>query len=143
MLHDNLAINGFTNRARVVPAALAAQSGTGVLQHTADGSWGFSLHEDASQALGSEPVELTTLADALGPDRPDIVKCNAEGAEFTFLEQLAATALRPALMVVMVHPGFGDLAALLHQATALGYRVERFGTPERPAFQMWHTGTVG
>jgi FkbM family methyltransferase len=136
-LRANLARNGFLDRARVVHGALAASRGEGVLQHTEDGTWGFSLYEDAASAVGSETVPLLTLADILGADRPDVVKSNAEGAEFCLLDQLAATDLRPRLLIVMVHPQFGDMDALVAQAERLGYDVTPLGIPSRPAFHMW------
>jgi FkbM family methyltransferase len=137
LLRDNLALNGYLGRARIVHAALAPASGDGVLQHTADGSWGYSLYEDAAASVGSEQVRLATLDEVLQGDRPDVVKCNAEGAEYSLVECLARTDLRPALMVVMVHPQFGDMAALVANAQAIGYRVSDVGTTERPAFHMW------
>jgi FkbM family methyltransferase len=137
-LRANLDANGFASRARIVTAALAPASGTANLQHTSDGSWGFSLYEEAADAVGSEPVQLRTLAEILDADRPEIVKCNAEGAEYAFIEQLATTDLRPVLIVLMVHPAFGDMDAMLATTTAMGYSVTRTGIEERPAFQLWH-----
>jgi len=136
-LAANLELNHFTKRARIVTAALAPESGEGVLVHTPDGSWGFSLYEDASSASSSERVTLTRLQDVLDGERPDIVKCNAEGAEFALVEQLTATDVRPDLMIIMVHPQFGDLDQLLERCGEMGYRVVRVGTSERPAFQLW------
>ena len=137
LLHANLDINGFGPRARVVRAALAPEAGEAVLQHAPDGSWGYSLYEDASEATGSEVVPLTTLEAILAGARPDIVKCNAEGAEYSLVDQLARTDIRPRLMIVMVHPQFGDMADLVARAEAMGYRVVDIGWSARPAFQMW------
>jgi len=136
-LAANLELNHFTSRARIVNAALAPESGEGLLVHTDDGSWGFSLYEDASGAAVSERVTLISLSDVLRDDRPDIVKCNAEGAEFALVEQLMATDIRPDLMIIMVHPQFGDLDLLLQRCGDMGYRIVRGGTAERPAFQLW------
>jgi FkbM family methyltransferase len=136
-LRANLAINGYGDRARIVNAALAPTGGVGSLQHTSDGSWGYSLYEDAADATGSERVRLETLAEILGDDRPDLVKSNAEGAEFALIEQLAQSDIRPQLMVVMVHPQFGDLAQLFEIAATMGYDVEHVGLEHRPALHMW------
>jgi FkbM family methyltransferase len=136
-LRANLRLNGFVGRARIVNVALGPESGQGLLQHAPDGSWGYSLYEDASTSHGAEVVSLAPLSDVLAGERPQIVKCNAEGAEFTLLEQLEATDVRPELMVVMVHPQFGDLDKLLHCATAMGYHVSHVGTVHRPCFHMW------
>jgi len=37
--------------ARVVNVALASSPGEGVLQHAPDGTWGYSLYEDAADAI--------------------------------------------------------------------------------------------
>jgi FkbM family methyltransferase len=139
LLRTNLDINGVTARARIAPVGLAPAAGTGVLRHSVEGSWGSSLYEDPAQSTGSEDVRLATLAEVLGDDVPDVVKCNAEGAEYTLLEQLDASGIRPALMIVMVHPDFGDMPALLDRARAMGYSITEIGTAGHPAFQMWRT----
>lgn len=137
LLHANLALNGFVDRARIVNAALAPTAGEALLQHAPDGSWGYSLYEDADAATGSELVALATLPEILDGARPEIVKCNAEGAEYSLLEQLERTDVRPTFMVVMVHPQFGDMAALVARAESMGYEVTDKGWAERPAFHMW------
>jgi FkbM family methyltransferase len=149
-LRANLEINGFLDRARIVTVALAAHSGEGLLQHAPDGTWGYSLYEDASIALASETVVLATLDVILEGERPQILKCNAEGAEFNLLDELERTGLRPDLMIVMAHPHFGDVDALVVRAESRGYRVSRLGTSSRPTLQMWRaalstppTGTQG
>jgi FkbM family methyltransferase len=136
-LKATLDLNGSGDRARIVEAALAPATGRGELRHTAEGSWGASLYEEASSAIDSESVRLATLAEILGDERPAIVKCNAEGAEFALIEHLAATDIRPEFMVVMVHPEFGDVDGLLATADRMGYRTTSVGTGHRPAFQLW------
>lgn len=136
-IRANLALNGFGHRARIVHAALAPTSGTGLLQHTTDGTWGYSLYEDESSATGAENVPLATLSEVLDGARPDIVKSNAEGAEFALIEQLSASSIRPAFMVVMVHPQFGDMEHLINLATSMGYDVEHVGLEHRPALHFW------
>lgn len=142
-IRTNLEINGSLGRARIVNAALAPGAGTGELRHTAEGSWGSSLYEEQSAAITSESVRLATLAEILEGDRPNIVKCNAEGAEFSLIEQLAATDVRPTFMIVMVHPEFGDVNALTARANEMGYRPVSVGTAHRPALQMWLDGAPG
>jgi FkbM family methyltransferase len=139
-LRANVALNRCGDRVRIVHAALASDRGVGELRHTTDGTWGFSLYEDEELAVDSEVVPLMTLADILDDDRPDIVKSNAEGAEFTFIGQLLDTDLRPLLMIVMVHPQFGDMERLLGLAASMGYRVEHTGLGHRPVLHMWFRG---
>jgi FkbM family methyltransferase len=136
-LQANLALNHLDHRARIVNVALAPTSGSGELRHTADGTWGYSLYEDVADAHGSETVRLATLEDILAGERPDIVKSNAEGAEFALIEQLAASDLRPQLLIVMVHPDFGDMDRLIDTANGMGYDVERVGIEHRPALHLW------
>jgi FkbM family methyltransferase len=136
-LRTNLVLNGYTARSRIANVALASAAGEGVLQHAPDGTWGYSLYEDASEALGSENVALATLETILDGASPQILKCNAEGAEFSLIDQLERSGARPLFMVVMVHPQFGDMAELVAKASALGYAVTRLGTDHRPAFHMW------
>ncbi len=133
----NLELNGFAGRARIVNAGLAAQVGEGALRHSSEGSWGASLFEEDVPITHVEPVALETLDAILEGERPDIIKCNAEGAEFTLFDQIQVTTIRPAFMVVMVHPDFGDMDRLVEQGRTMGYDVTRIGTPERPAFHMW------
>lgn len=136
-VRETLRCNGFEARARVVVAALADVAGEGVL-HLAARSWGSSLFPDLDEeVVGTEAVRLDTLAGILAGERPDIVKCNAEGAEFCLVRQLAASDLRPRLLVVMVHPRLGDVAELVGTMARLGYRVVPTGTEQRPAFQFW------
>jgi FkbM family methyltransferase len=142
-LRTNLEINGFGDRCRIANVALALDPGEGVLQHAPDGTWGYSLYEDASAALGSENVTLAPLEQILAGERPQIVKCNAEGAEFSLMEQLERSGVRPEFMVVMVHPQFGDMEQLVEKAKSMGYDVSPIGTAHRPAFHMWLDATKG
>jgi FkbM family methyltransferase len=137
-IRRNLALNGLTHRVRLVHAGLADEAGTGTLLHTDEGSWGNSLfEEDGVEVLGREQVSLLTLAEILEGARPDIVKCNAEGAEFALIDQLVESDLRPPLMIVMVHPGFGDLDRAQQRIEDVGYRVVRAGSDHHPVLQAW------
>jgi FkbM family methyltransferase len=142
-LKTNLEINGFVGRARIVNVALASEPGEGLLQHAPDGTWGYSLYEDASVSLGSENVTLAPLEVVLDGAQPQIVKCNAEGAEFSLIDQLERSGVRPQFMVVMVHPQFGDMEQLVEKAKSMGYDVSQLGTAHRPAFHMWLDASKG
>ena len=136
-LRTNLEINGYLNRARIVNVALASEPGQGLLQHAPDGTWGYSLYEDASTSRGSETVALAPLHAIIDGEQPQILKCNAEGAEFNLIDQLERTGVRPVFMAVMAHPHFGDVEQLVAQATSLGYVVHQLGTDHRPTLHMW------
>jgi FkbM family methyltransferase len=134
----NLGLNGFEHRARIVQGALAPEAGTGTLFHTDEGSWGNSLFQEQDvTVLDQETVSLVTLDAVLDGARPDVIKCNAEGAEFGLIDQLKASDLRPALMILMVHPEFGDLEQARTDVEALGYVVTRAGIEKRPVLQAW------
>lgn len=136
----NLELNHASHRVRLVEAGLAEAKGTGTLLHTDEGSWGNSLFEEAGvRVLDREQVRLSTLAEILQGQRPDVIKCNAEGAEFALIAQLEASDVRPSLMIVMVHPEFGSLDETQRRVEALGYRVARAGTEHHPALQAWRT----
>jgi FkbM family methyltransferase len=142
-LRTNLEINGYLHRARVVNVALASENGQGLLRHTPDGTWGYSLYEEPSVALGSETVTLSTLDRILDGAQPQILKCNAEGAEFSLVDELERTGVRPLFMSVMVHPHFGDMALLVSKAESMSYDVVQLGTDDRPTLHMWRDTKKG
>lgn len=135
-LRATIAHNGMSARVRVVPAGLGARRSTATLYTSPEGSWGDSLFEEDGATPGAT-VDLLPLADIVAGAPPDIVKCNAEGAEYQLIDQLAAEPWRPALLVVMVHPEFGDPESFEQQARALGYRLERDGPAGRPLYHLW------
>jgi FkbM family methyltransferase len=138
----NLELNGMTHRARIVEAGLARQAGEGELLHTDEGSWGNSLFEEEGvTVLERERVALLTLPEILGDDRPDVIKCNAEGAEFALVDALAQSDLRPWMLILMVHPEFGDLDATRRTVEGLGYVVRDAGFEHRPVLQAWRRAT--
>lgn len=139
MLDRNVKLNGWEGCVRVVNGALAEAEGTGLLKMCVRGSYGHSLYEEDDQTMGVEEVQLVTLATILGSDRPDIIKCNAEGGEFTLIDQLRNSDLRPLLMIVMMHEVFGDMHQLVANVGAMGYRAFKTGTEKRPAFHFWRS----
>jgi FkbM family methyltransferase len=137
----NLQLNRMEHRVRVVQAALASTAGSGTLFHTDEGSWGNSLfQEEGVTVLGRESVALLTLRDILQDAAPDVIKCNAEGAEFALVAQLSDCGLHPALMILMVHPEFGELAAIRSEVERMGYHVVMAGSENRPVLQAWRLG---
>lgn len=137
LLRKHLEMNNCSHKARVVQAALAENTGEGTLLHCVRGSWGNSLYEDDAHVTGGETVPLLTLQQIIHHDKPEIVKCNAEGAEFTFVSQLIASDVRPLLVTIYVHDRFGDMNKLLRDMQEAGYLADAFGTAERPAYHFW------
>lgn len=136
-IQENLKLNGWEHRARIVRAALAEKAGKGTLKYCTRGSWGHSLFEEEQQTIGHETVPLMTLEQILQGDRPHIVKCNAEGAEFALVSQLIDLQLFPLLVSIYVHDRFGDMDSLLRDMRTAGYTAERFGSEDHPAFHFW------
>jgi FkbM family methyltransferase len=137
-LQANLSLNHSSARARVLRVGLADGEGEGVLRHTDEGSWGASLYEEDDVTLASERVALASLAQILDGAQPEIVKCNAEGAEYSLFEQLAVSDVRPTLIIAMVHPEFGDVARVMDLAAQMGYSVTPVGrTESRPVYHLW------
>ena len=77
----------------------------------------------------------TGLAQILGGQTPDVVKCNAEGAEFAFVDQLAETGIRPGFIVLAVHTDFGDVESLRSSLEAMEYEVSDSISGHHP---VWH-----
>ena len=126
-------MNKAVDRIEIVQAAIAEGPGEATLHHDPEGSWGASLYE-----LDGDPetVSLTTLEDVLRGREPDIIKCNAEGGEYDLIPQLLTLGLRPSLIVLMVHPEFGDDEALLDSIAQAGFSLESVGTAHRPAYHV-------
>jgi FkbM family methyltransferase len=137
-IRRNLELNGMTHRTRVVEAGLAETSGSGTLFHTDEGSWGNSLfQEQGVTVLDREPVSLLTFDEIVDGEQPDIIKCNAEGAEFALVAALRAHEVRPWMMILMVHPEFGDLDEVRRTVEEMGYVVQLAGVEHRPVLQAF------
>jgi len=116
----NVRGNGQMGRAEVVVAGVAEQDGPGFLHLDEEGSWGDSTRGNRDGRPGW-PVRLLTLKSILAGRRPDLVKINAEGAEFITLPQLFALGLRPRVIVAQVHAAYGSTEQLLELVRANGY----------------------
>ncbi len=136
-IQRNLHINGWTNRARIVQAALSDQIGNATLKRCGRGSWGNSLYEDDAQLSDTEEVSLLTLAEILRGEEPHIVKCNAEGGEYALSAQLLQLNIHPLLLIVMVHKEFGEIEDVSSKFGKLGYRIVQGGSARRPWFHFW------
>jgi FkbM family methyltransferase len=140
-LHQNIALNGLEHRIRIVQGALADRPGVGRVERNAEGSWATHVRpatrrQDDETARAQVMTELLTLADILGGQQPELVKCNAEGAEFALVPQMIALGLRPALIVLMAHPAFGSAGHLVQQLQNAGYDVRDADEP--PAGHRFH-----
>jgi len=138
-LQLNIAMNKFDERVRLVAAGLADSRGVGRLSRGAAGSWGTHvrpLDDRAANGDRSVTIRTMTLSDVLDGGVPAIVKCNAEGAEFSLVPQMIALGIRPMLVVLMIHPAFGSAAGLVDQLQRAGYLVQDADDP--PAGHRFH-----
>jgi FkbM family methyltransferase len=125
----NIQLNDLDARVRIVNAGVSRVPGRGQLEPDVSGSWGTQVREVSSEAR--ETIPLLPLSDILRGESPVIVKCNAEGAEFALVPQLIELGLRPALIVLMVHPSFGSAAALVRDLEGAGYDVRDADDPPK------------
>jgi FkbM family methyltransferase len=121
-LRRNVALNGLQGRIEVRQCALAESAGRATLHLDGSGSWGNTLFRP-TEAAGDEAVEAEPLSSLVRDRVPEVIKCNAEGAEFTLVDQLSLLATLPPLLVLMAHPEHGDVSALGRRLEALGYEV--------------------
>lgn len=136
LISRNFTINKMADRVRIIKGAMAEHDAKGFLKISARGSWGNSLFDD-EDVSGTEEVALYSLKTILNGEIPDIIKCNAEGAEFFLPSQLSLLNIRPEFMVVMVHKEFGYIERLVREFELLGYASQSTGTEKRPALHLY------
>lgn len=123
--------NQLGSRISVLPVAVGADVSRQTLQHDGGGSWGNTLFQP-EQVTKTEDVVVVPLS-ALLPGPVDVLKCNAEGAEFGVVEELNSSGVRPRVMFVAVHPEFGDVTQLAATISSMGYSyVDRSRDPSHP-----------
>jgi FkbM family methyltransferase len=132
-LRDQIAHNRIDHRVEVVPAAISSSAGISTLSHEASGSWGATLAKP-EHAIGTETVATLTLQQVLRGRHPDLIKCNAEGAEFELIPQLEQLPTKPRILIVAVHPGYGDVDSLRETTTRMGYEIRVATDGDHP---MW------
>lgn len=138
-LKKNIALNNFQKRVRIVPGALAESAGTGYLSLQGK-SWSYELTGSTSDRTTVETVQLLTLSEILNGDKPDIIKCNAEGGEYALVRQINELNLSPWLVIVMVHAekGLGSISSLVSQMEAMNYTTVVVKQDKlRPVLHFW------
>lgn len=121
-LAAQVAVNDLTDRVQVIAAALGSHAGIARLSHEPSGSWGATLYEP-DVVVDAESVVTLTLNQILGGRQPDLIKSNAEGAEFDLVAQLADQGSLPPTMILAVHHEYGDVDKLRSDIESLGYAV--------------------
>lgn len=119
-----LRASGVLGRARIVAAALSQSDGRGWLIPSEEGSWGDYLETTVPAVNnGCREVATVTLEGTLEGIRPAVVKCNAEGGEFSLVAQLLTLDVRPKLIILMVHPERGNAGDLWDALIDGGYSI--------------------
>lgn len=134
LIRQNVAGNGGLDRTRVVNACLAIDHRKRTLRFDPDNSWSATVHpiDEAGVAIG---VESLTLPEILQGEVPAMVYCNAEGAEYALVPQLRQHNIRPVVMVMCVHPEYGDAEALRSEVCGMGYAESNASrNPTRPVY---------
>ncbi len=130
LLKKNITANSVDNRAEIMAVAIGSANGTACLRFSKEGSWGDSTFIGGNeQSYGTEYIEVpsVTVSTLLCKRTPDIIKCNAEGAEFEFFNQLFSLTCRPRLVIIMTHSRHGESEALLDRFRQEGYEVRQVG----------------
>jgi FkbM family methyltransferase len=122
LIRKQVAANGNPSRVRIVNACLADDCSKRTLRFDHNASWGATTQ---AVGMGSETVETcsATLVEILSGERPGLIYCNAEGAEFSLIRQLQSSGIQPELLVIMGHPEYGDVPALRRDVQNLGYET--------------------
>ncbi len=138
MLRNNLKLNNLTDRAEIVEAAIADTDGTSAFVEDSMGSWGNHLVRDddaSAQTSGAVKVKTVRLATVLQGRKPDLVKINAEGAEFSLIPQMFAMNILPKWIILLAHPEAGSEESLLKTMREQGYDVQPVESdPGRPRY---------
>jgi FkbM family methyltransferase len=140
LIKKNLAANGGEGRSRIVKACLASDNVRRTLRFDADSSWGATVQTGSDGTVAIE-VESLTLPQILAGEPVAMIYCNAEGAEYALAPQLRQYTVRPAVMVICVHPEFGDAGRLRREFCQLGYtEIDVSPSAQRPAFHYTRNG---
>lgn len=142
MIKSNVKLNKWESRVTIIHGALSDREGVGYLIKEG-ASWAFCVETGRRlapprQGQGQrnyERVPLLTLAQILSGQSPDIIKCNAEGAEFVLVDQLCELRIRPRLAIIMVH---GAPTQLVGKMKGMGYRDQWICRGQSPVIHFWY-----
>ena len=145
MLRNNLQINGLLDRVEIVEAAISSADGSGTFVEDSMGSWGNHLVRDdapAGPATAVAPqtghaiqVKTLRLETVLRGRAPELVKLNAEGAEFDVIPQMFQLNIRPKWIILLGHEEAGPFDQLLQSIRDQGYQVDPVESePGRPRY---------
>ncbi len=120
LVRKNLSENRLLERAEVVEAGVGRESGHAILEsrRTTLASWTRPVGAGDTR---KSRVRLLTSHEILRGRLPTLVKCNAEGAEFTLFPQLFDSGVFPSCVVLQTHREFGNADDLLGRFLRAGY----------------------
>lgn len=138
-IRKNLCGNYLLRRAEITQAGIAPREDAIFLHLSKRGSWAdttSSAMDEVGESSGRTVVRGTTVASILKGRVPDVVKCNAEGAEFEVFRQLFAMGILPQIVILMAHEQFGRVKDLLDLFYDRGYNIRRLptGTEGQPHY---------
>jgi FkbM family methyltransferase len=132
-IHRQLMRNRLFDRCTLFPAALDSQGARMTRLYLASsGSWGNTLCDVGTGRWVEVPT--LTLEQMLCGRRPTLVKCNAEGAEYSLVPQLIALEEKPRYLMLALHPEYGDVADAIGALTRAGYHCTATRSEARRPF---------
>lgn len=135
VLERNMALNGFQQRVTIVPAAVAAATGSATL-YSSPREQTSTLYASAAVAgVQPMPVRTVSLDDYFEGERVDLIKIDVEGAEFAVLRGAQRLLGEGARVLCEIHPYAWAEAghtgeALLQWLALRGRRMVWLGTNE-------------
>ena len=131
LLKKNLVANDLSRRVEIVQAAIGSQDGFAFLEYSGGGSWGDRTVLAKSSGGSGVEVRTVKVSTILQGRKPNLVKCNAEGAEFELFPQLFSMGIRPEIVILMAHPEYGSVGELLERFRIAGYRIQHAGSTQK------------
>lgn len=137
LMQTHLMSNGLQNRCRVVNAAIGSPNESSLEYYCMDtGSLSNTTNmPELSRITSTSRVPALTINELLNGQTPDLVKCNAEGAEYKVVPQLLSLETRPRYLLLALHPEYGEINIIINMLLNEGYRLSSIGTSKRPYYQ--------
>ena len=120
-LRDNIRANGFAN-IQLLNAAIGANTGKGTLVEDNPGSVTVSTNVQGLKSATIRIETISSLVKALGLQKVDLLKVDAEGAEFEVIEDTSWAAVVSRVVMEVHHPR-GDYRMLVRKLSNVGYRI--------------------
>ena len=137
-LKKNLRVNHVLDKVTVIHAAISAEEGSTFLRFSPGGSWGDTTVSFGNDYKSGIQVRGITIANILNGRKPNLIKCNAEGAEFVLFPQLFSMNILPQIVILMAHPQYGSIDELLELFKKTGYRIKNAGSIQKRVHLHFH-----